>query len=404
MSRRDPFAQEPLQPIRVHAPDGRVVHFPAMMHPAEIQGEMEKLFPPEAMSAHKVQSALRPLKPAPTPPPGGGLGTALDFNRDTPNTLLGQLGGIGSMGNAIFEALGAVRRQPDESEDTYQARRMEAMAGMALPFKGNLFHGTQNVFEEFSDDAARAAESLYGPGHYFTTDPTVASSYALTKRPPRIPMGDAERAKHFTPGNIVPSYGGHDRVIAYVPGDETNAWRVKVQSVQRGPGGEWIDEPGSRPRWHFTNPVIEPTGQPHVRVQEVELKNPFDVEEAVDPATVEKLIEHYSTPKERMADYPLYARIRQQERDREMTNHIRRARTNDELYRALQIIHTGDAQETAEVLQKVAGYDGIMYPGGQRVRGATPHQAYVAFTQRAIRPAKFPAMSPAPPPPRPPPK
>ncbi len=40
-----------------------------------------------------------------------------------------------------------------------------------------VFHGTRRVFGAFSD-GAQAHESLYGPGHYFTEDPDVASGYA----------------------------------------------------------------------------------------------------------------------------------------------------------------------------------------------------------------------------------
>lgn len=41
-----------------------------------------------------------------------------------------------------------------------------------------MFHGTPANYEHFSDDYAGIGNMQYGVGHYFTSNPSVASSYA----------------------------------------------------------------------------------------------------------------------------------------------------------------------------------------------------------------------------------
>ena len=61
-----------------------------------------------------------------------------------------------------------------------------------------------------------------------------------------------ERARIFTPGNTVPSYGGHtDTVLAYDAESDwarIHGWYVTVQGT----------EPDARIRQHATNPVVMP--------------------------------------------------------------------------------------------------------------------------------------------------
>ena len=54
-----------------------------------------------------------------------------------------------------------------------------------------VYHGSQNVFEVFEPSKTRDT-ALYGPGAYFTEDPSVASGYARTRR-------QAEAAPNVTP-------------------------------------------------------------------------------------------------------------------------------------------------------------------------------------------------------------
>ncbi|MBD9406299.1 PLxRFG domain-containing protein [Acidovorax sp. ACV02] len=64
---------------------------------------------------------------------------------------------------------------------------------------------------------------------------------------------EAARAEYFAPGNIVKSYGGHDRVVSYLPSDQDGRWSVTVRQV-RPQDGKWVDVPGLRERTHATMP------------------------------------------------------------------------------------------------------------------------------------------------------
>jgi hypothetical protein len=74
----------------------------------------------------------------------------------------------------------------------------------------------------------------------------------------------AGRREHFTPGNIVSSYGGaHDRVLSYHENPD-GSWHARVQGVKRNAEGEWEDV--GEPRTHATEPgkngIIERRQQP----------------------------------------------------------------------------------------------------------------------------------------------
>jgi hypothetical protein len=79
------------------------------------------------------------------------------------------------------------------------------------------------------------------------------------KAPARGKAADAARtqalADHFTPGNVVKGYGGHDRVLAYTPPDGDGNFSVKVQHVVRK-GDAWVVALGTdgRERTHSTMP------------------------------------------------------------------------------------------------------------------------------------------------------
>lgn len=76
------------------------------------------------------------------------------------------------------------------------------------------------------------------------------------KKPSRKEQADLRRRmtdEYFTPGNVVKSYGGYDRVLAYSPPDENGNWSVQVQAVRKE-GGKWVDVPNERVRTHSTLP------------------------------------------------------------------------------------------------------------------------------------------------------
>lgn len=71
--------------------------------------------------------------------------------------------------------------------------------------------------------------------------------------PAKLKEAQTARADYFTPGNIVKSYGGHDRVLAYNPPDEKGHWSVKVRAVRKE-GDAWVDVPETQERVHGTQP------------------------------------------------------------------------------------------------------------------------------------------------------
>ena len=101
-----------------------------------------------------------------------------------------------------------------------------------------------------------------GYGHYATESPVVGRKYQ------HMLSGNVDvdlLEEYFKPGNIVPSYGGHDRVIEFVkekapdinPQGEFDDWKgVWVQAVEKK-GNEWVDILGKKPRFHRTTPSAQ---------------------------------------------------------------------------------------------------------------------------------------------------
>jgi hypothetical protein len=86
------------------------------------------------------------------------------------------------------------------------------------------YHGTRrNIpFTEFTDEALRSGQGhmTYGSGHYVAQEPKVSSGYR-GEGGRQVPLdeegmplsSDEVFLKYYEPGNIVPGYGGYDRVI-----------------------------------------------------------------------------------------------------------------------------------------------------------------------------------------------
>lgn len=105
-----------------------------------------------------------------------------------------------------------------------------------------------------SDAAAPASVPAAGPAAV----EAVGVAPSPKKRTPAAAKAAANRAAkladYFTPGNVVGSYSGHDRVISFLPPDEDGRWSVKVRSVIPK-AGKWVDNPNdSRERQHATEP------------------------------------------------------------------------------------------------------------------------------------------------------
>ncbi len=93
----------------------------------------------------------------------------------------------------------------------------------------------------------------------------------------KLKEAQAARADYFTPGNIVKSYAGHDRVVSYSPPDGDGRWSVTVRAVQKE-GDAWVDVPGERERVHGTQPDAK-----DIKAGPVERPAPIDRDAAVEP-------------------------------------------------------------------------------------------------------------------------
>jgi len=100
---------------------------------------------------------------------------------------------------------------------------------------------TKSAAKKKADEAAPAAP----------TEPKKDAKRGILAK--KAAAEEAARADYFSPGNIVKSYGGHDRVVSYLPADQDGRWSVTVRQV-RPQDGKWIDVPGLRERTHATPP------------------------------------------------------------------------------------------------------------------------------------------------------
>lgn len=108
-------------------------------------------------------------------------------------------------------------------------------------------------------DQLRAAQDK---GQQAVAEKGQEASAAPPAAPARKPRGilakkaaaeEQARADYFAPGNIVKSYGGHDRVVAFTPSVDGSPWSVTVQAVRKE-GDGWVDVPNERERVHATLP------------------------------------------------------------------------------------------------------------------------------------------------------
>jgi hypothetical protein len=117
-----------------------------------------------------------------------------------------------------------------------------------------VFHGTpHDIVGSFDLNEIGSGEGaqVYGWGLYFAENKSVAIDYQKKLSGGEYVPIESLR-KYFTAGNIVPSYGGKDRVISFNEGDDGD-WSVTVQEVDERGQPKF----GTRPRTHFTTPNIK---------------------------------------------------------------------------------------------------------------------------------------------------
>ncbi|WP_052095265.1 PLxRFG domain-containing protein [Comamonas thiooxydans] len=145
-----------------------------------------------------------------------------------------------------------------KAADTGTGATFTPSVGAAVEITSGLYQGNSGTVESISD-AGRVVvrgDNALATGYSTTADELAPAAKSTPARKPRAAQaGDAEKARadYFTPGNIVKSYGGHDRVIAYTAPDADGQWSVKVQAVEKD-GNAWVDMPSEAQRTHATEP------------------------------------------------------------------------------------------------------------------------------------------------------
>jgi hypothetical protein len=130
---------------------------------------------------------------------------------------------------------------------------LEQATNMALsvgPGAIRAYHGSPYDFSRFDISKIGTGEGAqaYGHGLYFAENEAVARGYRDKLAPAKLGPTMDVLPEYFKPGNIVPSYGGRDRVLEYKPNGDFG-FAVKVEEVNSK--GETI----GRPRWHETMPT-----------------------------------------------------------------------------------------------------------------------------------------------------
>lgn len=161
------------------------------------------------------------------------------------------------------KSLGVIVRE--NLDPTGEARAADAKEQADNPLSNII--GTKDG-KPFASEAAAARErSMRGLGETHDIVP-MAGGFALKRNaaPTRtksrsVPAAKAAAARvakladYFAPGNVVKSYGGHDRVVSFHPATEAEPrWAAVVHSVIKK-DGQWVDDPNAKGnRQHSTEP------------------------------------------------------------------------------------------------------------------------------------------------------
>ena len=111
------------------------------------------------------------------------------------------------------------------------------------------------LIEQPASPAVASKVQPAGPERAKEAPAPAAAEPAKAKKPKPAPLKE-RLAQHFTPGNIVKSYGGHDRVISF-DWKEGGDWSVRVQAVTKKDGQWVVQTEGGREapiRTHATRP------------------------------------------------------------------------------------------------------------------------------------------------------
>lgn len=194
----------------------------------------------------------------------GGFGAAAifaeAFGDDFTNDLLTR-GGVKDQYDALGKQMDAIRAENPTKRIGYTPAPENPMfPGVELMHHGGHDMSASatkaNPYGVFDLGRLKTGEgnNVFGPGAYKADAETTSAGYrdmVQEKLDEQFKMDPNTLKAYFAPGNIIDSYTGKDRVLAFKPG-EGYSWAVQVQKV--GADGVTPIEP---PRWHATPPDMK---------------------------------------------------------------------------------------------------------------------------------------------------
>lgn len=190
----------------------------------------------------------------------------------------------------------------------------------------------------------------------------------------------AAQADYFTPGNVVKSYDGHDRVVSYTPPDSEGRWSVTVRAVRKD-GDSWVDVEGQTNRTHMTPPDARnlksgPVGTVPVQsanadvTQQLSEMNQDDLAALIDEVAAETAAPETSKPKAKRSRKAVTAegkpRVRKTTTKAERTDISSEqdvSRTAGEIAKSLGVNMSGAGMNALEGLTKLFGGPGRLNSG-----------------------------------------
>lgn len=305
--------------------------------------------------AARLFSAASDLPPTLT----GGWGAMDDLARAAPAGNLDQL----ALGYTPRPLLEGRRLMPDDFAATTVAARVGGDASGPI----RLYHGSP-WGPVLTPDPSRwksADDLLFGPGHYMTENPGVASSYARGDGigVMRRSMTDAEVAAKYPVGQVVQEYGTGGVVVDSLDKNEWGNWVVR---------GRLADT--NRPHNFLVSDEVYTRPTPAVTSYYLNTQKPFDMatgELSRDDAI--KILE-----KLRALD-PTNVPIKQELDDAFAGFH----NSDPESFYERLAMDTSKAHINQALQQ--AGYDAIRHVGGGRAGGGkTLHDVWIALNPEQV--------------------
>lgn len=307
---------------------------------------------------------------------------------------------MGAAPESAQDAINQIRETP-EFKNWFEGSAATTDDGKPEP----LYHGSNAAgFNEFSQENL-SPYSLYGPGVYMTNSPDLAGEYAGFNKEgkplPAIFGSPAFRGNialkdirdYFTPGKIVKSYGGYDKVIAFHEPEPNaaypkNHWSVDVVETDKNGNPKY----GARVRNHSSPPdklnFAQEKGKA-VYPLVASIKNPFDMDSNFSEEDAQQLFGKYN---QTGWIQDLFDGQKTVNGDK-LYNAASKAfgRFEDEGVEVPEdqktepVFPPGDsAKEAVNNLLKSNGYDGIKHTGG-KIRGGVPHQVWIAFDPSQVK-------------------